>query len=383
VPEQDRRLVHDALLFPTTLISVQPDYALLYRLFPLAADRTRIDFAILFHPACTGPFDDVIEFWQQTNDEDRAICERQQLGIASGAWTRTPFDRLIVIRGEDLQLRALHDVCRHRGAALLDGEQGRIARFTCPYHGWSYDLGGRLRDAGDAFPTFEKSAHGLVERHVEVREGLAFVSLEEARVTLPPFVERAGLARLRAQHHARWEVSANWKLLIENFQESHHFPRVHPGLESHTPFERSSSITEDWLGGAMPLVDRAETVSRDGLRHGRPFIVPEQDRRLVHDALLFPTTLISVQPDYALLYRLFPLAADRTRIDFAILFHPTCTGPIEDVIEFWQQTNDEDRAICERQQVGIASGAWSPSCYTQSEDGMHAFDQLVARFYLS
>jgi Rieske 2Fe-2S family protein len=102
----------------------------------------------------------------------------------------------------------------------------------------------------------------------------------------------------------------------------------------------------------------------------------------VHDALIFPTTLLSVQPDYALVYRLFPFAADRTRIDFSILFHPACAGPLDDVVEFWKRTNDEDRAICERQQLGVASGAWSPSCYTQSEDGMHAFDKLVAEHLL-
>lgn len=309
------------------------------------------------------------------------VCVGHEADVAMpGAWVRAPFDRLIVIRGEDLELRALHDVCRHRGATLLDGDSGRIARFSCPYHGWSYDLAGRLRDAGDAFAHFDRASHGLVERSVTVREGLVFVALEAGPLELPPFVRRADIARLRTQHRARWEVFANWKLLIENFQESHHFPRVHPGLERLTPFERSSSITDRWLGGVMPLT--SETVSLDGLRHERPFIVPEEDRRVVHDALIFPATLLSVQPDYVLLYRLFPLAAERTRIDFSIMFHPACAGPFGDVIEFWQKTNDEDRLICERQQQGIASGAWSPACYTQSEDGMHAFDQLVARAYL-
>jgi len=333
-------------------------------------------------PAAAYTSTEVHAFEQRTLFARSWICVGHEADVAlPGAWMRTPFEQLVVVRGEDLQLRALHDVCRHRGVALLDGDEGRIARFSCPYHGWAYDLAGRLRDAGDAFAHFDRATHGLIERHVAVRDGLVFCALEPSPLELPPFVERAGIARLRTQHRARWEVSANWKLLVENFQESHHFPRVHPGLECWTPFERSSSITERWLGGVMPLV--SETVSLDGLRHERPFVVPEQDRRVVHDALVFPSTLVSVQPDYVLLYRLFPLAADRTRIDFSILFHPTCQGPFADVIEFWNKTNDEDRAICERQQRGIASGAWSPSCYTQSEDGMHAFDQLVARAYLS
>jgi len=324
---------------------------------------------------------EVFALEQRTIFAKGSVCVGHESDVAlPGQWIRTPFDRLIVIRGEDLELRALHDVCRHRGAALLDGDEGRIARFVCPYHGWSYDLAGRLRGAGDAFASFDRDAHGLVGREVFTFEGLLFLGGPVAGA--PGCLHRVDLARLAVRCRARWEVSANWKLLVENFQESHHFPRVHPGLEAWTPFERSSSITEGWLGGVMPIVDGAETVSLDGSRHERPFIVPPDDRRVVHDALLFPTTLLSVQPDYALVYRLFPLAADRTRIDFSILFHPAAPT-FDDVIEFWRKTNEEDRDICERQQRGIASGAWSPVCYTRSEDGMHAFDKLVAEQYLS
>lgn len=283
-----------------------------------------------------------------------------------GSFIRGP-GRLIVVRGEDLELRAMFDVCRHRAATILDGEAGRVARLVCPYHGWSYDLSGR-----------GKECDGLVRAHVATWGGFVFVSRVGGPLPAPEFVT-ADLARLRAGHRARWEVLANWKLLVENFQESHHFPRVHPGLERHTPFARSSSIVGDgpWLGGRMELV--SETVSLDGQRHGRPLIA---EPGVVLDALLFPTSLFSVQPDYVLSYRLAPLAPDRTRVDFTILFHPA-VAHLEhpDVIDFWRQTNDEDRAICERQMEGLREGVWTPLCYAESEDGMIAFDRLIRRAY--
>jgi glycine betaine catabolism A len=283
-----------------------------------------------------------------------------------GAWMRGA-NRLCVVRGEDLELRAMFDVCRHRASTILEGESGRIARFVCPYHGWSYDLTGR-----------GKECDGLMRAHVATWGGFVFVSRNDAPFVAPEFVQ-GDLESLRVGHRARWEVSANWKLLVQNFQESHHFPSVHPGLERHTPFARSSSIVTDgpWLGGRMELV--SETVSLDGKRNGRPLIAASG---VVTDALLFPTSLFSVQPDYALSYRLSPLAVDRTRIDFSILFHPSVAHlEHRDVIDFWKVTNEEDRAICERQMEGLRSGVWTPLRYAESEDGVMAFDTLLRREY--
>lgn len=329
--------------------------------------------------------------------ERRAIFERRWICVGHeedvalpGSFVRTPFPRLFVTRGEDLALHAVVDVCRHRGVTLLGSrERGRSSAFVCPYHGWTYEPSGALRSATDAPEGFDRRAHGLCRAHVRSYEGLLFVCRAPEAPSFPEgpsFLSRAGLPRLRVGHRHAWETRANWKLVVENFQESHHFPLVHPGLERWTPASRSSSFHDGspWLGGTMALVDEAETVSLDGRRRDRPFIVPDEDRRLVHDAHLFPSLLLSVQPDYVLVYRLFPLAVDRTAVEFAILFHPSLVQPSFspiDVIEHWQRTNAEDRAICERQQEGLAALV-DPACYTRSEDGVHAFDRLVARTLL-
>jgi Rieske 2Fe-2S family protein len=228
---------------------------------------------------------------------------------------------------------------------------------------------------------------------VEPRAGVVFVNLDPDAPSLdasqdggPPWLARAGRALERVSR-ADHEVRANWKVLAGNFQESHHFPSVHPSLEARTPSARSSSLVEGqaWLGGIMELAEGDETVSESGRRDGRPFVAAREDRRRVHDALVFPLWLTSLQPDYLLTYRLAPLAADRTLVVAEIQVHPAARAKGVDlagVFSFWDRTNAEDRAICERQQQGLLSRHARATRYASSEDGLHAFERLVASCYL-
>jgi Rieske 2Fe-2S family protein len=136
----------------------------------------------------------------------------------------------------------------------------------------------------------------------------------------------------------------------------------------------------------MDILAEAETVALDGDRRNRPWLagtLPE-DRRRVFDALLFPSLLLSLQPDYLLTYRLVPVGPTETRVIADIYFHAaafTADFDPENVYSFWDRVNAEDRAVCERQQMGIRSRGHRPGRYTSVEDGVHAFDQLVARRY--
>jgi len=276
---------------------------------------------------------------------------------------------ILVVRGADLRLRAFHDVCRHRGASLVGRKDcGRDARFICPYHGWTYALDGRGATAT------------LLDVRVEVWEGFVFVTLgattplREAMGETPPWL--AELTPLRRARRTTAIACANWKLLVENFQESHHFPGVHPALEALTPTASAESWLGDgsWLGGIMPI--RGETVSGDGLLRDRKRIGP---RTAVHDAMLFPTLLTSVQPDYLLTYRLIPLSAGETRIVADIYFHPASPETtFGEVFAFWDQVNAEDRAICEDQQQNAHSPGFAPIAYMPVEEGVLAFDRLYA-----
>jgi Rieske 2Fe-2S family protein len=172
-------------------------------------------------------------------------------------------------------------------------------------------------------------------------------------------------------------------VVVGNFQESHHFSCVHPSLEGRTPWTRSTSVLESerWLGGTMELAPGFETVSESGKRNGRPFVAAPEDRELIKDALVFPLWLTSLQPDYLLTYRLAPLAVDRTLVVAEIHVHKSAladAADLDDVFAFWERTNAEDRAICERQQRGLAARHGAALRYAESEDGLHAFERLVA-----
>ena len=107
----------------------------------------------------------------------------------------------------------------------------------------------------------------------------------------------------------------------------------------------------------------------------------DDDRRRVKDALVFPLWLTSLQPDYLLTYRLAPLAVDRTLVVAEIHVHPGALAAgvdLDDVFSFWERTNAEDRAICELQQRGLHARHAAPSRYAASEDGLHAFERMVA-----
>ncbi|MFT3764164.1 MAG: aromatic ring-hydroxylating dioxygenase subunit alpha [Minicystis sp.] len=321
------------------------------------------------------------------------LCVGHERTIAEpGAWMLAPVtpEGVLVVRGDDGQARAFYNVCRHRGATLVDAPCGRAEALACPYHRWTYALDGALRAAPGARPGLDRGDAGLVPVRLAAYGGLLFVNLDPGAPDLdralagaPPWL--AALPPLKRVGHARYEVRANWKLCVENFQESHHFPLVHPALEAITPTARAASVLGDgpWLGGLMDIDPAAETVSRSGRLHGRPFLVPEDARRRVCDAHLFPGLLTSLQPDYFLTYRLHPAAPDRTLVIAETYVHPDCPDgePVADVLAFWERVNAEDRAVCERQQLGVRSRGYAPVGYAAVEDGVHAFDRIVARRY--
>ncbi len=279
-----------------------------------------------------------------------------------GAYLRVPLTRagILVTRAADLELRAFHAVCTHRGSALFDlsapEEGASAARFTCPYHNFEFELDGRAcAQVADLSPVRLETALGFV-----------FVTLDAAAPPLadaigeaPPWLARAWLGsttQLKRVRRVAYDVAARWTIVVENFQESLHFASVHPALEALTPSAQASTWTPPtsgdkgpWLGGIMPIASPAETVSLSGRLNGRPFLVPAEDRHVVHDAMRFPNLLTSLQPDYLLTFVLFPLGEGRTRVIASTYMHEDAPpAAYDDVLDFWSRVYEEDRIACER-----------------------------------
>jgi phenylpropionate dioxygenase-like ring-hydroxylating dioxygenase large terminal subunit len=150
---------------------------------------------------------------------------------------------LIIVRDNDGEVRAFHNICRHRGNKLVwndfprEETQGFARQFVCKYHGWRYDLDGTLNFVQQAneFFDLDKSCHGLVPVHCEVWAGFIFVNLarepeQSLREFLGPMItalEGYPFDRMTERFAYRTEVRANWKLFMDAFAEFYHAPVLH------------------------------------------------------------------------------------------------------------------------------------------------------------
>lgn len=188
-----------------------------------------------------------------------------------------PFPGLpfIMVRGRDGKLRAFHNVCRHRNHRILSEPCSRRPVLTCPYHGWAFDLDGRLRatpyfDGKDrtAKPTLDPVAFGLKPVRLGVWLNFVFINIDG---NAPPLEEHvAPLAPVFAKapsqtwhvigHYDMGECPVNWKVIHENAIEAYHEPFNHPEFTVHTPLELHQPVVDGALAGDRVVVPDGEGV---------------------------------------------------------------------------------------------------------------------------
>ena len=287
----------------------------------------------------------------------------------------------VVVRAGDGGLRAFHNICRHRGSTILEESRGRIARFQCPYHAWTYDLDGLLQRAKhtDDLEDFEPAENSLVPVRLETWQGFVFVCLDPGAAPLagqlgdlPEHFERFDLSALRRARRIEYDVAANWKVIGENYSECYHCPGVHPQLNRLTPYDMGLEFQSNgaWEGGWMQLVGDAETMSTDGGAHGRPPLagMTADDCRRIYYYLVWPNLLVSIHPDYVLAHQVWPVDAERSRIVCDWYFDPSTMARPDfdptDAVEFWDLTNRQDWHVCELVQLGTGSRAYTRGRYS-------------------
>ena len=172
----------------------------------------------------------------------QVVCHESDIP-QRGDWHTLEYigESVIVVRGEDSQLRAFTNVCRHRGSRLVDGAKGCAKKLVCPYHAWTYDLDGKLTGVPDAasYPTLDKSSSGLAPVDLEVWRGFVFVRLFDdggpsvAQMMAPyddliapyRFEELSALGRVTLRPR-----DVNWKNVGDNYSDGLHITVAHPGL---------------------------------------------------------------------------------------------------------------------------------------------------------
>jgi Rieske 2Fe-2S family protein len=305
---------------------------------------------------------------------------------------------VLLVRDEHGVSRAFANTCRHRGHELLPcGTATQQKVIICPYHSWTYGLDGGLRAAAGFKnqPGFVARLWGLNELPVAEWHGLVFVDgsatappLADSLATLDDVVARYELERLVVAGQHDYETTANWKILTENYHECYHCPVIHPELCRVSPPRSGENYPAGgmWVGGWMDLRDGMATMSLDGASHGAALRgLDAKGLRTVLYVAIFPNVLLSLHPDYVMVHRLVPLAADRTRIECTWAFAPeSLARPGFDpgyAVEFWDITNRQDWHACESVQRGLSSPHAVPGPLSSEEDAVYQFVTMVARGY--
>jgi Rieske 2Fe-2S family protein len=303
-------------------------------------------------------------------------------------------ESIIITRSVSGNVEAFYNVCRHRGTRLCTEASGRFAgTIQCPYHAWTYALDGRLIGAPhmDEVPHFRKEDYPLHRVEADVWDGHIFITLAkdpkplvDQLADLPGKFKSWRMQDLRLGHRIVYDVRANWKLIVQNYNECLHCPNLHPALNklSHYLSGENEPLHASYMGGRMDLRPGVETMSMDGTCP-RAFLpdLTDTERRGVYYYAIFPNMLLSLHPDYMLVHTLWPVSAGRTINICEWHFHPDeLARPgfnASDVIDFWDLTNRQDWHVCELSQAGISSRAYVPGPYSNREDLLYAFDRMI------
>ncbi len=303
-------------------------------------------------------------------------------------------ESLIILRDDRGGVKAYYNVCRHRGTRLVEERAGRFAStIQCPYHAWTYDLGGSLLAAPQMDPAhgFCKTDYSLAQIPVGVWDGHLFLNLSESPASLARQLNGVdeqfrpwGMEHLQPGKRITYDVAANWKLIIHNYSECLHCPGVHPALSklSHYLSGENEPAGPTHLGGRMSLKEGVDTFTLDGrLRRDCLPGLPASECRYVYFYACLPNLFLSMHPDYVMTHSLWPRAVDRTEIVCEWLFHPNEIGrddfDPDDAFAFWDLTNRQDWHVCEQMQLGLKSRAYRPGPYSHREELLHGFDRLI------
>lgn len=302
-------------------------------------------------------------------------------------------ESMIVTRDSAGAIRAFFNVCRHRGTRMCTAPEGTFAgRIACPYHGWTYALDGSLLGAPHMEqPGFFRADYPLRVIAAEVWDGHIFLHCGSHRQPLasqlsglPEKFAAWRMDELCLGRRITYDVKANWKLIISNYNECLHCPFIHPALNRLTDYMGADNEApgQSYIGGAMGFRDGAETMSTDGVR--RRDYLPGLDaaqRSMVCYYAILPNFLLSLHPDYMMTHTLWPQAGDRTEVICEWHFHPQEMAKTDfrsdDAIEFWDLINRQDWSIVEMSQAGIQSRAYAPGPYSAREELLRAFDAMI------
>ncbi len=325
-------------------------------------------------------------------------------------------DSVAILRDDEGHVRAFHNVCRHRGSRICLEEDGNAKRLVCPYHNWTYRLDGSLASARHLPDDLDRSEFGLHPVHVQVVGGLIFIctaevppDFETTAADIAEFLAPFQLERTQICCQTTETIRANWKVVAENFWECYHCQTTHPEFSAVMSYAHAQNnprladerraFEQQWEADTRARggkVGRIELTNR-GLHQGgrvpirRGWLTQSEDGQPVapllgelteYDGAVtsfmhFPLLWYVVSNDHAVLTRFTPLSPLETELELTWLVRE---GAVEgqdydadSVCWMWRVTAQQDKAICENNQLGILSSRYEPGPYVTTESSVDDF----------
>lgn len=315
-------------------------------------------------------------------------CHRSELA-GPGDFLRLDLAGLPVLltRDGDGVVHAFVNVCRHRGARLVEDAAGCRHSFTCPYHGWTWSNSGALRGIphqAQGFPGIDKTQYGLVRLPCAELHGWIWVVPDPQATAdiagfLRPLENDLRWLDMEDMHVAQTDVidcAANWKLLIEGGIEAYHFRVAH--AQTIGPYFPDNLSTYQMFGPHMRTVLPRITMT-DLTAQSRDGWDIRTHANLVYT--LFATSQLLVQKDHVVWIRMVPVSPGHTRVHLSTV----APGSAQDGrADHWARnhritlaTLREDFEIGAAVQGGLASGANTHLTFGRFEGALHAFNETV------
>ena len=307
----------------------------------------------------------------------------------------------LLLRGDDRRVRAFHNICRHRGAKLLDGSGNCPAMLSCPFHGWTYRLDGTLASvpASGTFADLDPAQHALAPLEMEIWMGFIFIRFagngaplsEELRPIeeIATHYRIAEMAPLAGTRYAQ-ELPYNWKTVHDIDNEGYHVPAGHPALQ-----QLYGGNYRDEVRGGVPVSTALLNEARGALwsvRHYQKLLpvydelfphLPTPQRRAWLYIGVYPSTVLALYPECIEFYMSIPLAPGRSRMIGASYALPDARRETLAArylnARINRMTEREDRAFVRRLHQGLRSSARPTPHLSSLEEGVFELHEQIRR----
>ena len=290
---------------------------------------------------------------------------------------------LLVARSEDNQLRAFYNVCRHRAAAVVPESAGCAKQFRCPYHGWTYGNDGALKGMVEfeGVCNFDRKDNGLVPIRVDTWENFVFVNLDGKAAPLGEFLGKVPslvaplklTGKLHYFDRRVYTLKCNWKVYVDNYLDGgYHVPHAHKGLSSVVEYTKYTieNFERSCLQSSPLDASSAADSAIGATRQGHAFYL-----------WIYPNFMINAYSGVMDTNLVLPLGVDKCAVIFDYYFADISRAAAQhhqDSIKVSEKVQEEDMAICDSVQRGLASRAYGAGRLSvRREAGEHLFHRLL------